>query len=52
MIKAGSAFRGTVNQRFDTYGLYLVPMVQDILAGKPIPAVVHQKLEMMDKSNI
>ena len=52
MIKAGTAFRGTVNQRYNTYGLYLIPLAQDILAGKPVPAVIHQKLEMMHTGNL
>jgi ribose transport system substrate-binding protein len=33
------------------YGSYLVPLALDVLAGKPVPAQVHQKLFVVDKTN-
>lgn len=33
------------------YGSYLVPLALDVLAGKPVPAQVHQRLLVVDKSN-
>jgi ribose transport system substrate-binding protein len=43
-IKEGSAFVGTVDQDYPHYGDYLVPLMQDILAGRPVPKQTHQTL--------
>lgn len=51
LIKAGTSFVATVNQHYDQYGDYLIPLVEDILDGKPVPAASHQKLEIIDQSN-
>jgi ABC-type sugar transport system substrate-binding protein len=33
------------------YGRYIVPLALDILANKPVPLAVHQKLLVVDKTN-
>src|SRR5215212_804726 len=33
------------------YGDYVVPLMLDVLAGKPVPLAVHQKLLIVDKNN-
>ncbi len=50
-IRAGSPFAGTVNQHYEDYGRYTIPLIQDILDGKPVPAKIHQQLHMIDASN-
>jgi hypothetical protein len=46
-LKTNSAIVGTVNQHYADYGYYVIPIMQDILAGKPVPAVTHQVLTLL-----
>jgi len=50
LLKLNSALVGTVDQAYSTYGNYVIPMIQDILAGKPVPFETHQKLTTITRA--
>lgn len=51
-IKGGGPYLGSVDFGWSKYPDYLVPLVQDILEGKAVPSEIHQKLTVLDKSNV
>jgi ribose transport system substrate-binding protein len=50
-IRSGGPIVASVWFDASHYGSYLVPLALDILAGKPVPAQVHQKLFVVDEKN-
>jgi ribose transport system substrate-binding protein len=50
-IRAGGPIVASVWFDASHYGSYLIPLALDILAGKPVPAQVHQRLFVVDKTN-
>lgn len=53
LIKAGdSALVASVDFSFAYFGDYLIPIAQDILDGKPVPAAINQALTVIDSSNV
>lgn len=50
LLKTNTALVGTVDQAYGEYGYYVIPMMQDILAGKPVPLKVHQLLKTITRA--
>ena len=51
-IKGGGPYLGSVDFGWGKYPDYLIPLDQDILEGKAVPSEIHQKLTVLDKSNV
>lgn len=50
-IKSGGSLQATVDFGFKRYGDYLIPLTEDIVEGKPVPAALYPKLAIIDKTN-
>lgn len=51
-IKAGGPMIGTVDFGWGHYADYLIPLAEDVLSGKVVPTEIHQKMSVLDKTNI